>query len=57
MRWIRSDGRLRTDEGTLDEMIRELGFQRRGARIVASIREAIARARGSQTGQQPALFQ
>jgi very-short-patch-repair endonuclease len=57
VQWIWADGRLLTDEETLEEIIRELGFQRRGPRIVASIREAIARARGSQIGQQPTLFQ
>lgn len=57
VQWIWSDGRLQTDEETLEEMISELGFQRRGPRIVATIRDAIARARGSQNGQQPALFQ
>ncbi len=45
--WIWSDGRPLTDEETLEEMIRELGFQRRGPRIVASIREAIALAHSS----------
>jgi len=50
VQWVWSDGRLRTDEETLEEMIRELGFQRRGPRIVSSIREAITRARGSQFG-------
>ena len=57
VQWIWSDGRLLTDEETLEEMIKELGFQRRGPRIVATIRDAIARALGSQNGQQPALFQ
>ena len=57
VQWIWSDGRLRTDEETLEEMIKELGFQRRGPRIVATIRDAIMRARGSQDGQQPVLFQ
>jgi very-short-patch-repair endonuclease len=49
--WIWSDGRLRTDEETLEEMITELGFQRRGPRIVATIRGAIARVRMAQAGQ------
>ncbi len=56
VQWIWSDGRLRTDEETLEEMIRELGFQRRGPRIVAAIRDAIARARGPQSGQPDGRF-
>ena len=31
--WIDSDGRLRTDEEIIDELLPELGFQRRGSRI------------------------
>lgn len=31
--WIASDGRLRTDEEIIDELLPELGFQRRGTRI------------------------
>jgi very-short-patch-repair endonuclease len=31
--WIESDGRLRTDEEIIEELLPELGFQRRGARI------------------------
>ncbi|MGK2966676.1 MAG: hypothetical protein ACSLFM_13890, partial [Tepidiformaceae bacterium] len=42
--WIRSDGRLRTDEELLDEAIDALGFSRRGPRIEAALREAITRA-------------
>jgi very-short-patch-repair endonuclease len=40
--WIESDGRLRTDQELADEMIRELGFKRRGARIDEAITKAIA---------------
>jgi len=40
--WIMSDGLLRTDDQILEEMIDVLGFERRGARIVERIREAIA---------------
>jgi len=47
VRWIQSDGRLRTDDEILDEIVRDLGFQRRGPRIVATIREAIAAAKQS----------
>lgn len=41
--WLASDGRLRTDEELLTELIPELGFQRRGPRIEAACREAIRR--------------
>ena len=41
--WISSDGMLRTEEELLDEMMRELGFQRRGKNVVARITEAIRR--------------
>ncbi|MCC7364668.1 MAG: DUF4011 domain-containing protein [Dehalococcoidia bacterium] len=44
VRWITSDGRMRTDEELLDEMVQELGFSRRGTRIEAAIRAAIAAA-------------
>ena len=43
-RWIRSDTLLRTEEQMLAEMMRELGFNRRGSRIVGELRRAIARA-------------
>ncbi len=43
IRWIKSDGLLRTDEEILSEMIQLLGFQRRGPRIVAAIQNAIER--------------
>jgi hypothetical protein len=45
VRWIRSDGLLRTDDELLEEMVRELGFQRRGPRIEVTIRSAIRKAR------------
>ena len=41
VRWVNSDGRLRTDEEITDEMVVELGFQRRGTSIEAAIRNAI----------------
>lgn len=44
MAWVQSDGRLRTDEELLDELVSELGFRRRGSRIVATLTEAIDRA-------------
>lgn len=42
-RWIRSDDMLRTEEELLAEMMRELGFQRRGKNVVAALKAAIAR--------------
>ena len=46
-RWIRSDGMLRTEEELLDEMMRELGFQRRGKSIVDRLMVAIRRSQPS----------
>lgn len=43
--WIESDDLLRTEDELIAEVMDELGFQRRGARIVAAIRSAIRRAR------------
>jgi very-short-patch-repair endonuclease len=43
LRWIASDGQLRTDDEILDEMVPALGFSRRGTRIENAIRAAIAR--------------
>jgi very-short-patch-repair endonuclease len=40
--WIESDERLRTDQELADEMIKALGFKRRGTRIDEAIRKAIA---------------
>jgi len=42
-RWIRSDEVLRTEDEILQEMMRELGFQRRGKNVVARLNAAIAR--------------
>jgi very-short-patch-repair endonuclease len=39
--WIVSDGKLRTDEEIISEMVSVLGFARRGARIESAIRKAI----------------
>lgn len=36
--WVRSDGRLRTDEELIVALVRELGFKRRGVRIDARLR-------------------
>ena len=41
--WVNSDGILRTEEETILEVSRALGFQRRGSRIDAAIRNAIRR--------------
>jgi very-short-patch-repair endonuclease len=51
VRWIESDTLLRNREELLDEAIRELGFKRRGSRIVARLEAAIDAARnGTSTG-------
>lgn len=47
IRWIESDDLLRTEEELIIEAMEELGFQRRGSRIVAALRAAIRRARHS----------
>lgn len=39
--WIKSDTLLRTEEQLLEEMMDELGFQRRGSRIVDALTKAI----------------
>ncbi|GMU78051.1 MAG: hypothetical protein AMXMBFR46_08480 [Acidimicrobiia bacterium] len=44
-RWIQSDTLLRTDDELLEAMMHELGFQRRGKRIVDAISASIARVR------------
>ena len=38
LKWIASDGQLRTDDETMDEMTATLGLSRRGARIEAVLR-------------------
>jgi very-short-patch-repair endonuclease len=43
--WLESDGRLRTEEELVGEMMSDLGFHRRGSRIVAEITTAIRHAR------------
>ena len=40
-RWTASDTLLRTEDQMLTEMMRELGFQKRGSRIVAALTDAI----------------
>ena len=49
--WLQSDGQLRTDDEILEEMILELGFDRRGSRITAAIREAIMSWREQRSGR------
>lgn len=44
--WVQSDGKLLTDDAIVRQVMAELGFQRRGARIDAAIRRGIDRARG-----------
>jgi hypothetical protein len=45
VRWIESDTLLRTEEELLDAVMDDLGFERKGPRIVAEITAAIADAR------------
>jgi very-short-patch-repair endonuclease len=45
IKWVASDGKLRTDEEIVSEMVSALGFARRGARIESAIRNAILLAR------------
>jgi very-short-patch-repair endonuclease len=45
--WIDSDGRLRTDDEIVEEMVRELGYLRRGHRIEEALRSAVARYRAA----------
>lgn len=46
-RWIRSDDALRTQDELLQEMMRELGFHRRGKNVVARLTTAIIRSAAS----------
>jgi hypothetical protein len=46
VRWIESDKLLRTEEELVVEVMKELGFARKGPRIVAAIEASIARVRG-----------
>jgi REase_MTES_1575 len=41
LRWIASDGQLRTDDQIVDEMVAVLGFSPRGVRIERAIQSAI----------------
>lgn len=42
VKWVASDGLLRTDAELLDEVVREMGYQRRGSKIVSRVERAIA---------------
>lgn len=43
--WVESDTLLRTEDELIGEMVSELGFKRRGAKIVVAVRSAIRQAR------------
>lgn len=45
--WIETDGLLRTGEELQREMMRELGFGRRGSRVAAALDAAVAALRGA----------
>lgn len=45
IRWIESDALPRTEESLLEEASKTLGFKRRGKKIVAELKQAIASAR------------
>jgi very-short-patch-repair endonuclease len=43
--WIESDGRLRSDEEIIDELLPEFGFRRRGARIEGVLKSVLEKRR------------
>jgi very-short-patch-repair endonuclease len=43
--WIESDGRLRSDEEIIEELVPELGFKRRGARIEGVLKSTLQKYR------------
>jgi very-short-patch-repair endonuclease len=47
VRWVLSDGRLPTDDEIITELTRELGFHRKGSRIVEALTAAIQRCKAS----------
>ncbi|MCY4616523.1 MAG: AAA domain-containing protein [Chloroflexi bacterium] len=54
VRWVKSDGRLHTEEELLDEVLAALRFQRRGPRITPAIRAAIEAERvDERSGEDP----
>lgn len=44
-RWVESDGRLRTEEEAIRQVMTELGFRRLGKRVDAALRKAVRDAR------------
>jgi hypothetical protein len=50
IRWIESDGLLRTKVELREETIRTLGYRRRGPRIIAALDEAIDQIRAARSG-------
>jgi hypothetical protein len=49
VRWIESDGRLRTEEQVIAEAMEELGYRRRGSRISVALQSAIQESRHGAT--------
>jgi hypothetical protein len=47
IRWILSDGYLRTDDEIVQEMVQQLGFKKRGVRIQARVLEALQKVKES----------
>lgn len=50
LRWVESDDHLRTEDELLEEMMHELGFQRRGRNVVARLTAVIAQYRRDLNG-------
>jgi hypothetical protein len=53
IQWVSSDGRLRTDDEILTDMVSLLGFSRRGTRIEAAIKYALQLYRTTVSRQPP----
>jgi very-short-patch-repair endonuclease len=49
--WVRSDDALRTEDELLQEMMKELGFQRRGKNVVARLTTAITQSATTSGGR------
>ena len=56
VRWIESDRRLRTEGELITECLDELGYRRRGSRIVEVLQSAIAAARRDQSADESKPF-
>ena len=41
VKWVKSDGRLRTEDEMIRDVMQALGFRKKGSRIVAAIRAAM----------------